>query len=85
MRETVLKEHVKNEPYTPFRLHISDGSSHEIHDPDTVFVLTGRVIIGTEPDEAGIPQKAVYIDPIHVTRITQINGEQTKAVRTVAS
>ncbi len=75
MREAVLKEHVRNRPFQPFRLHISDGASYAIEDPDSVFVLTGRIIIGTDPDEAGIPQKAIYIDPIHVTRITQINGE----------
>jgi len=75
MREAVLKDHLRNKPFRPFRLHVSDGASYEIQDPDNVFVLTGRIILGVEPDEAGIPQKAIYIDPIHVTRITHTDGE----------
>lgn len=75
MRETVLKEHLKTSPFKPFRLHVSDGASYDIQDPDSMFVLTGRVIVGLEPDEGGIPQKAIYIDPIHVTRIAHINGD----------
>lgn len=75
MREAIVKEHLAGKPFRPFRLHVSDGESYEINDPDTVFVMTGRIILGSDPDEAGIPQKATYIDPIHVTRITQINGD----------
>ncbi|MBI4580720.1 MAG: hypothetical protein HY718_13520 [Planctomycetes bacterium] len=74
MRETTIKDHLRTKPFRPFRLHVSDGASYDIQDPDSIFVLTGRVILGSEPDEAGIPQKAIYIDPIHVTRITPING-----------
>ena len=75
MREAVVKEHLQSRPFRPFHLHVSDGASYDVRDPDSVFVMGGRIILGTEPDEAGIPQKAIYIDPIHVTRITQSNGD----------
>jgi hypothetical protein len=75
MRETAIKKRLKASPFRPFRLHVSDGASYEIVDPDVMLVLTGQIIIGLEPDEGGIPQKAIYVDPIHVTRVTPINGE----------
>lgn len=75
MRETVLKERLQSKPFRPFRIQVSDGGSYEIRDPDAVFILTGQVIIGTDPDEGGIPQRAIYIDPIHVTQIVHINGD----------
>jgi len=74
MREAIVKEHLASKPFRPFRLHVSYGESYEVNDPDTVFIMTGRIILGSDPDEAGIPRKATYIDPIHVTRITHVNG-----------
>ena len=74
MREQGIDDHLRVRPFEPFRLHVSDGASYEVRDPDHVLVVRGRVILGLEPDEGGIPQKSIYIDPVHVTRITPING-----------
>ena len=71
-----IKRKLDRDNFQPLRLHLSDGSSYEITDPGTAFVIWMEVIIGMEPDEAGVPRKAIYLDPNHVTRIEMLSTAQ---------
>ncbi len=62
---------LKSKPSLPLRLYLSDGSSHLV-DPEQTFVWRFQVVAGVEPDEAGLPTRAIYISPDHVTRIEPI-------------
>jgi hypothetical protein len=83
MRVHELHGHVEKEPFKPFRLYVSDGSSYEIRTPHHVIVTHSEITIGLDPDESGIPRRSVYIDPIHVTRVAIIesNGKRGKRRR----
>lgn len=74
MNARIIKEQLQIKPFPGMRLHVSDGAAYDILDPDNVFILTGRVMLGLEPDADGIPTTSISIDPMHITRITPING-----------
>ena len=48
--------------------------------PELMFVGRTEVVIGLDPGTDVIPERSVYCDPIHVTRIEPINGEAVSAV-----
>lgn len=57
-------------PFTPFKLHLSDGSSHIVLDPADAGVDMLYVSVGVDPDaESGLFRKSIQISPNHVTRI----------------
>jgi len=57
------------QPFQPLRVYLSDGSVYEI--PESYFAAVSRteLYLGVEPDETGMPQRSVYCDTRHVTRI----------------
>jgi len=75
MREEEINRRLKHKPFAPFRLHLSDGGSHLIDDPDHVLVTRTLVTVGFNADESGIPRETVIVDPIHVTRLTPVVGD----------
>lgn len=76
MHAEVIRRHLDAQPFLPLRIHVSDGSTYEVHDRGHVFVWTRQLIIGTEIGRNELPLRSVYIDPVHVTRIEPIvNGE----------
>jgi hypothetical protein len=78
MREQEIKKRLDAEPFKPFVLHISDQGQYEVRDPSMVFVTHTTIIIGLDPDEGGIPQDSILVDPIHVTRLTPLKSNGHK-------
>jgi hypothetical protein len=68
MRPDEIKEHLRTQPFRPIRIYVTDGSSYEVHHPELVFVTRMDVVEGLNPTDE-IPDRSVYIDPIHITRI----------------
>lgn len=61
--------HIKQKPFRPFRMFISDGSSFDVPDEYLARVEVTQVWIGVDPDDSGLPQRSVYLAPNHVTQI----------------
>ena len=49
MPPEALIQALRQRPFVPFRLHVSDGSLYEIRHPDLVWVAPGYVVIGLPP------------------------------------
>ena len=73
-----IREHLRKQPFEPFRLHESDGSSFEVPHPDIAFVTSHTVVIGSRPDEDGLPLRSTYVDPIHITPIEPHTARKSK-------
>ncbi|HLF95316.1 MAG TPA: hypothetical protein VJB14_17750 [Planctomycetota bacterium] len=63
----------------PIRLFLSDGSRHDVRHPEFIFVMQREIVIATASRGGDIPERAVFIDPIHITRIEPINGKKGHA------
>lgn len=44
-------------------------------EPHLAYIVTTELAVGVETDEYGVPKKAIYIAPNHVTRIEPIMPE----------
>jgi hypothetical protein len=52
---------------------LTDGKTYDIRHPDMLLVTRRLAITGTGGDsEAGLPESAMWIDPLHIIRTEQI-------------
>ena len=63
-----ILEHFRQEPFEPLRICLSDGSSYEVRHPEFA-AITRRVVVIGVPSDAELPERTVYCDPLHITRI----------------
>lgn len=59
----------RQQPFPGLRIHISDGQSYEIRHPELMLVTKTKVVIALPASADEVPEKTVYCDPIHITRI----------------
>ncbi len=80
MRPDEIRAHLRKQPFLPIRIYVSDGSSYEVRHPEMMFVTRAEVIIGLGDDD--MPERCVYCDPLHITRIEPLNGKTRKRAST---
>jgi hypothetical protein len=78
MRPDDIKAHQKRQPFRAIRIYVSDGSAYEVRHPEMMFVTRTEVIIGLDNGNGDLPERSVYCDPIHVTRIEPLDGRKRK-------
>jgi hypothetical protein len=65
-----LLKFTRKRPFEPFRLVVSDGTTHDIRHPEFCMVLQASVIIGVPgAPESGIPESAEWIDARHIVKV----------------
>jgi len=74
MTPNEIRDHLKNRPFQPFRLHVSDGASYEIRHPEMAWVTLQTIFVARKMVGDNMPVRSVFIDPRHVTRIEPLNG-----------
>lgn len=76
MRPQDIHQQVKQRPFVPLRLHLSDGSSFDVRHPELIMV--SRTVLALMVSGKGgeaLPERVFMIDPMHVVRLEPINGE----------
>ena len=70
MAPTQLFAAINRQPFRPFRIHTSDGASHDVHHPEfcLVGIRTTEVYVPPPGDPDGFEQP-VRIDNLHITRL----------------
>ena len=66
--EQVL-EHLRKQPFEPFRIFMSDGSSYEVRHPELAMVRRREVVIALPQLPDKVAERFAYCDPLHITRI----------------
>jgi hypothetical protein len=70
--EDVL-ELLRQQPFRPFRIHMSDGSSHEVRHPELALVFPRRVVVAVpSPRREGLMQDLHYCAILHITRLEEL-------------
>ena len=73
MRADELTELLRVRPFTPLRIHMTDGQSYDIRHPDMVLVLRQRVDIGMQPDPTtGVLERVEHCSLLHIVRVEQL-------------
>ncbi len=78
MRADELRAHLRRRPFRPIRVYISDGSSYDVRHPELMFVTRSEVVIALDPGNDAVPERSVYCDPVHITRIEPLDGKKRK-------
>ncbi|MFH1110013.1 MAG: hypothetical protein V1790_12595 [Planctomycetota bacterium] len=78
MKPDDIRAHLRLQPFQPIRVYISDGSKYEVRPPELMPVTKTEVVIAIDPGDDGIPERKVFCDPVHITRIEPVNGTKRK-------
>ena len=68
---------LRQKPFTPFRVEVSDGSSYEIRHPELVMVGLGAVIIGIPA--AGQPQVYERAETVSLGHVVKLIPRESTA------
>jgi hypothetical protein len=72
MHPTQIREHLRRQPFEPFRVHVSDGTHYDVRHPEMAFITARELFIAVKLAEENLPDKVIWCDPLHVTRIERI-------------
>jgi len=67
---TDLLKRVKQRPFSPFRLIVSEGAAYDIRHPEQLMVARDSAVIGLEgaPDQ-DFYETTVLVDLLHIVRL----------------
>lgn len=81
MRELEIREMLEAKDFEPFVLHVSDRAQYEIKSRGDIWATRHVIYIGVDPDPDGLPQRAIRIDPLHITRLTPLKANGSRKRR----
>ena len=73
-----ILDHLRRQPFRPIRIYLSEGSSYEVAHPELALVTRREVVIALPEAEGALPDRSVFCDPLHITRIEPIDGAKPK-------
>jgi hypothetical protein len=75
MRGEELRNLIRQQPFNPIRLHLTDGTTYDIRHPEMAFITKSTVEIGQEEKEgSGVADEVMYVTLIHIVRAEYMNG-----------
>lgn len=57
---------------------MSDGSTYDVIHPENAVVSRSQVAIAVREADEEVPERLVFCDPLHITRIVPLDGSRTK-------
>jgi hypothetical protein len=70
MSPVEILDALRQRPFEPFRLHLSDGSAYDVRNPELCMVGLSTVVIGlTRSAGEELFERTIRLDVHHVTRI----------------
>jgi hypothetical protein len=80
MRAEELRQLLDRRPYVPIRLFFTDGTTFDMRHPELALLTRSTVEIGIpESAEQRIADRVVYCTLLHIVRVENVNGQQTRA------
>ncbi len=73
-----IRDLLKTEPFKPFRIHMSDGSHHDITNHDMAFVGKNTVEIGLDLDPDGFAEYFTRCSILHITKLEDLAENLSK-------
>ena len=76
MRPEQLRALLRRQPFTPLRLHLTDGATYDVKHPEMTFLTRSTVEVGKEGQEgSGIADEVVYCSLLHIVRVEELAGQ----------
>ena len=70
-----LRSRVRRKPFTPFRLHLSGGTSYPILRPELILVVRDTAVVAfhaSSQDTEDVPSKLAMCSIPHVTKVEDL-------------
>ena len=74
MRPEEIRNHLRRQPFRPFRVCLSNGESYDVRHPELMYVSRREVVIALELGEQDVPERSAYCEPMHVANIEPLDG-----------
>ncbi len=72
MNAPELTKHLREQPFIPLRLHMSDGSSFDIRHPENAIVTTHTIYVVTHEDpKTGVAEDVQWLSLRQLVRVEQ--------------
>jgi hypothetical protein len=69
-----LKARVRQRPFIPFRIVLTEGTSYQIRHPDLIMVGKRSAVVGLAKDpEADFYDATILVDLLHIVRLEPID------------
>ncbi len=70
-----LRDSLRQSPFEPFRIMLSDGAGYDVRHPDLLWVGQRAAYVGLtgQPGQTFF-ERAVKVDLLHVTQIVPLDG-----------
>ena len=81
MRPEDIDHRLRERPFVPFRLCMSDGKSFEVRHPEMAIVSRRIVALAVHRPRARMPETVTWCDPMHVIRIEPLDGRPPRQRR----
>lgn len=76
MRPEELRNQLRRRPFVPIRIHLTDGTTHDVRHPEMAFLTRSTVEIGIEEHEgSGIADDVMYCSLVHIVRVENVDGQ----------
>lgn len=73
-----IRNYLQAQPFVPFRIFLSDGSSHEVPHPEFAWVFGSTVYVGVPGTAVFPPNEYVkQLAIMHITRVEKLPAEKT--------
>jgi len=70
MRPEDLLQHLRRQPFQPFRIHMTGGEVYDIRHPDQAIVMRSRVVVGAGAKN-GVPDHLEHLALVHIVRVEE--------------
>ncbi|MEM9913356.1 MAG: hypothetical protein AAF911_00170 [Planctomycetota bacterium] len=70
-----LQDLLDADPFRPFRVSMSDGSSYDVTSPSFAYVTTFALHLGTDFDEHDLPTRSRSLAVMHINQIEELPNE----------
>ena len=72
-----LRERLSEKPFRPFRVALSDGSSHDVPHPEFAWVFGNSIFVGKSGKlPFGLGDYARQLSILHITRIDPLGAKR---------
>lgn len=73
-----LQKRVREQPFVPFRVVVSEGASYDVRHPDQVMVRRDAIVIGVPSEDDGYIDATVMVDLMYVVSLDPIPAKKAK-------
>ena len=81
MRATEIEKQLRQRPFLPFRLRMSDGTAYEVRHPEMLMVSRTIIAVALHKRGARRPEGIVLCDPVHIIRIEPVADGRPRGTR----